>query len=63
MVKNLFAQGSGNPKTRAEEGGASVFSSFIFFSLSVSPPSEKTLSGFQQAGRASKQTARKIPNV
>jgi len=40
-----------NSKTRARKGGASVFTSFVFFSVLVPPPSEKTLSGFQQAGK------------
>jgi hypothetical protein len=89
-VKNLFAQGSENLKTHAQEGWDKCFSSFIFFSLSVPPPSEKNALGFPaggqegrglgeeifarplllgggcaspQAGRGSKQTARKIPNV
>jgi len=47
-VKN---KGSRISKTHAREGGASVFTSFVSFSVLVPPPSEKTLSGFQQAGK------------
>jgi len=43
--------GSRNPKTRAREGGASVFTSFVSFSFSVPPPSEKIAGGFQRAGK------------
>jgi len=52
MVKKLFAtRGSRNSKTRAREGGASVFTffSFLFF-VSAPPPSEKIAGGFQRAG-------------
>jgi hypothetical protein len=54
MVKNLFTIGSRNSKTRAREGGASVFTSFAFSSFVLVPPSEKTLWGFQQAGKKKK---------
>jgi hypothetical protein len=53
MVKKLFAtRGSRNSKTRAREGGASVFTffSFLFF-VSAPPPPEKIAGGFQQAGK------------
>ncbi|MBI5733661.1 MAG: hypothetical protein HY973_01820 [Candidatus Kerfeldbacteria bacterium] len=51
MVKKILTIGSGNPKTRAREGGASVFTSFVFlFFLSVPSP-EKSAGGFQQAGK------------
>jgi len=51
MVKSFSTLGSGISKTRAREGGASVFTSFVFFSLSVPPPPEKSAGGFQQAGK------------
>jgi len=50
-LKKVKKIGSKNPKTRAREGGASVFTSFGFFSLLVPPPSEKIAGGFQQAGK------------
>ena len=43
--------GSRDSKTRAREGGASVFTSFVFLSFLSVPPSEKSAGGFQQAGK------------
>jgi len=48
-LKAVKKIGSKNPKTRAREGGASVFTSFVSFS--VSSPPEKIAGGFQQAGK------------
>ncbi|OGY09340.1 MAG: hypothetical protein A2782_02595 [Candidatus Blackburnbacteria bacterium RIFCSPHIGHO2_01_FULL_43_15b] len=57
MVKSFSTLGSRISKTRAREGGASVFSSFVFGFLFLVPPSaRKKFWPFNQAGEARNKT-------